>query len=315
MNDQLLRRQMLLGSGAALLSLAAGKGLARTSEKMSELAATPGKPYRLALNAATISAYKLPIEKQIELVAKAGYDGIELWTKDIEDFVKKGGKLPGLRKHLEDNHLVFENTIGFARWLSNDDGMAQMKREMEITAELGGKCIAATSFGMKAISRAKLDKYAERYARVLEFSQQTGVRALLEVWGAGAINQLSDAVHIAIGSKMPNAAFLFDFYHLYRGRNSYDSLKLIDGSALPLFHLNDFPANPPREQLHDSDRVYPGDGICPFNEVLPILKANGFNGAFSLELFNKSYWENPDPMVVLQTGYEKSRSILERYFR
>ena len=319
MKEKISRRQMLLGSGAALLSLAPWKGFAQRAGKglyrKTPLAVPNAKPYRLALNAATISAYNLPIEKQIELVAKTGYDGIELWTKDITAYMEKGGKLPDLRKRLEDNNLVFENTIGFAAWIPSEKGMEQMKREMEITAELGGRNIAATSFGMKKINRSKLDKYAERYARVLEFSEQTGVRALLEVWGAGAINQLSDAVHIATGSKKAEAGFLLDFYHLYRGGNSFDSLKLINGSALPIFHLNDYPANPPRERLNDSDRVYPGDGICPFGEVLPILKANGFNGAFSLELFNKTYWQNPDPIAILKTGYEKSKNVLERYFK
>ena len=312
MKEKMSRRKMLLGSGATLLSVVACSR-SQTAEKIVVATLAP-KPYRLALNAATISAYNLPIEQQIDLVAKAGYEGIELWTKDIDAYIEKGGKLPNLRKRLEENNLIFENTIGFAQWLSNDKGMEDMKREMEVTAELGGRNIAATSFGMKTISRSMLDVYAERYARVLEFAKQTGVRPLLEVWGAGAINQLADAIHIAAGSKSSNAAFLLDFYHLYRGGNSYNSLKLIHGSALPIFHLNDFPANPPREQLNDSDRVYPGDGICPFDEVLPILKENGFNGAFSLELFNQSYWENPNPMVVLKTGYEKSKNILERYF-
>ena len=316
MEKKISRRQMLIGSGAAILGASSLKGFATTAKKTAASSVQPnGKPYRLALNTATISYYKLPIEEQIDLCAKAGYDGIELWMKDIEAYTEKGGKLSDLRKRLEDNNLVYENTIGFAEWMVSEKGMEQMKREMEITAQLGARCIAATAFGMKKINRNQLDKYAEKYARVLGFGKQTGVRPLVETWGAGALNQLSDAVHIAIGSKDPQAGLLLDFYHLYRGGNSYNSLQMIHGSTLPLFHFNDFPSNPPREQLKDADRVYPGDGICPFDKVLPMLKANGFNGAFSLEIFNETYWQNPDPMVVLTDGHAKCKAVLERYFK
>jgi len=315
MEKKISRRQMLAGSGAALIGLSSLKGFAAKTTSDAESGATGnGKPYRLALNVATISYYKLPIEKQIDLCAETNYDGIELWMRDIEAYIAKGGKLGDLKKRLDDNGLVYENTIGFAEWMVNEKGMDQMKREMEITAQLGARCIAATAFGMKKINRQHIPVYAEKYARILGFGEQTGVRPLMETWGAAALNQLSDAVSIAIGSKHPDAGLLLDFYHLFRGGNSYDSLKLIHGSALPLFHLNDFPANPPREQLTDADRVYPGDGICPFSKVLPMLKANGFNGAFSLEIFNETYWKNPDPKVVLKDGYAKSKAILEQYF-
>ncbi|MDR2969768.1 MAG: sugar phosphate isomerase/epimerase [Tannerellaceae bacterium] len=312
------RRQMLFGLGTAMLSAGSLKSIARTVADRAVSASRPlpdGKPYRLSINTATISHYKLPVEEQISLCAKAGYDGIELWMRDIEAYMEKGGKLPDLRKRLDDSGLVYENTIGFAEWMAGEKGMEQMRREMEITAQLGARCIAATASGMKSIDRNRLDEYAGMYARILETGVCTGVRPILEIWGAGVLNQLSDALHIAAGSKHPNAALLLDFYHLYRGGNSYDSLRLVNGSAMPLFHLNDFPAAPPREQLADSDRVYPGDGICPFEKALPLLKASGFSGAFSLELFNETYWKNPNPMTVLKAGYEKSRNIIERYFK
>ena len=70
-------------------------------------------------------------------------------------------------------------------------------------------------------------------------------------------------------------------------RNSFDSLRLINGKILPVFHINDYPELPPRTELRDSDRVFPGDGICPFNKVLPLLYDSGFRGGLSVELFNK----------------------------
>ena len=130
------------------------------------------------------------------------------------------------------------------------------------------------------------------------------VQPLLEIWGAGVLNKLSDAIHIAIGAGHPKASFLLDFYHLYRGTNSLDSLHVINGAILPVFHIKYYPATPSRNELSDVDRVYPGDGICPFNKILPQLYDAGFRGALSLELFNPEYWK-PDIKTALKTGYDK----------
>ena len=93
-------------------------------------------------------------------------------------------------------------------------------------------------------------------------------------------------------------------------RNSFDSLRLINGKILPVFHINDYPELPPRTELRDSDRVFPGDGICPFNKVLPLLYDSGFRGGLSVELFNKGYWETMDVKEVLKKSFEKTTQVI-----
>ena len=103
-----------------------------------------------------------------------------------------------------------------------------------------------------------------------------------------------------------------DFYHLYRGDNSFESLYLINGAELPIFHINDYPAIPVRTKLSDSDRVYPGDGICPFDKALPLLYETGFRGALSLELFNPNYWTGQSVKRALEIGYDKVLTVITR---
>ena len=101
---------------------------------------------------------------------------------------------------------------------------------------------------------------------------------------------------IAIASGHSRASVLLDFYHLYRGGNSFDSLRLINGKILPVFHINDYPELPPRTELRDSDLVFPGDGIC--------------RGGLSVELFNKGYWETMDVKEVLKKSFEKTTQVI-----
>ena len=278
---------------------------------------TAEKPFRISLNTSTIRTYQLPVKQQIEVCSAAGFDGIELWISDIQKYLDHGGSLADLARKLKDNRLILENVIGFAPWAADDDrqrkeGQLQMQHEMEMTAQLGGKYIAAPIMGIKRIERERLDEYALRYRHILEIGQSTGVIPLLEIWGSGTLYNLADAVHIVLGTAHPDANLLLDFYHLYRGGNSFESLQLLNLARLPLFHINDYPASPSREQLTDSDRVYPGDGICPFPSILPYLFQAGFCGAFSIELFNESYCRQPVEQMLVET-LEKTRKCLTRY--
>jgi len=303
----LTRRKFLGASALALGGLALPAGCHSAESKKTA-------PFRISLNVSTIRPYRLPVDQQIEVCGKAGFDGIELWVSDIQAYLEGGGSLPSLASKLKDNRLVLENIIGFAPWASDnperrDTGLQQMQREMEMTAALGGKFIAAPLSGVNRLE-SSLDEYAERYLRVIEAGKTLGVTPLLELWGAGALSKLANAVYIILATGHPDANLLLDFYHLYRGGNSFDSLNLINLAHLPLFHINDYPAAPPREQLNDRDRVYPGDGICPFDKIIPLLYKGGFRGGFSVELFNEEYCRNKTVEEVLAITLEKTKRVI-----
>jgi sugar phosphate isomerase/epimerase len=116
---------------------------------------------------------------------------------------------------------------------------------------------------------------------------------------------------VALECHHPSACVLPDVYHLYKGGNGFDGLKLLSGQAIHCFHMNDYPADPPRETIADKDRVYPGDGVAPLTQIVRGLLGNGFRGTLSLELFNPEYWKQ-DPLVVARTGLAKMRQSVER---
>lgn len=310
------RRSMLRTSGLALL----GGGLAglfSCSEK--NITKEKERPFRISMNVSTIAGFKLPVLDQIELCAEVGFDGIELWTRDVEAYLAQGGSYGELGRQLKASGLLLENMIGFASWCADDpfkqeDGLRQMRHDMEMTASLGGRFVAAPVQGVSAFDRCCIPEYAKRYRAILNAGDETGVTPILELWGAGSLNQLSDAVAVAVATEHPKASLLLDFYHLYRGGNSFDSLRLINGATLPVFHINDYPAQPLQTELNDSDRVFPGDGICPFKSLLPLLYESGFRGGLSVELFNKGYWETMDAKTVVRRSYEKTIQVVDNAF-
>lgn len=307
----LTRRQILLAGGATAASLCAA---IPQNAVFAEDEPKPQKPLRMLLNMGSLIGYDLDVEAEIDVAAKAGYDGVELWMMRIQRFVEKGGKLADLKKRLDDAGLTCDSAIGFPAWLVDDDarraeGVKQITREMEMLAELGCKNIAAPAAGVNAPLR-NLEEAGERYRTILEIGQKTGVRPLLEIWGSSpAMSKVSTAAAVALAAGHDDAALLLDAFHMYKGGNRFECLRLLNGGQMPIFHLNDYPADPPRERITDGDRVYPGDGICPLKQILATLRETGFTGGLSLELFNRSYWNAHDPLTVAKTGLEKMRNL------
>ncbi len=313
--SSLVSRRNLIKSAGAL----AGGGLlgvtaAEAEEgKMRERASG----FRYCLNMSTIRGQNLSMEEDVDVAGKAGYDAIEPWLGKLHEFVGKGGSLKELRKRIEGHGMTVESGIGFAKWIVNDDaerakGMDEAKRDMELLAEIGGKRMAAPPAGVGGSEVIPLEVVAGRYRALLELGDQTGITPQIEMWGGNpTIGTVAKAVYIALQSGHPKACFLGDAYHTYKGGCDFSNFTLLSGKAIQVYHMNDYPADPPRETINDSHRVYPGDGVGPIVELLRTFRKEGATPALSLELFNKSYWEQ-DALEVAKTGLAKMRDAVAK---
>jgi len=107
---------------------------------------------------------------------------------------------------------------------------------------------------------------------------------------------------------------LADVYHLHKGNSDYRGFYLMAPNSMHVLHMNDYPAEPPREKITDAMRVYPGDGVAPLRDILHTLRDIGFTGHLSLELFNESYWKQHDALTVAETGLKKMREVVRKAF-
>lgn len=270
--------------------------------------------FRFCLNTSTLMGQKLDIVELIEIAAKAGYQGIEPWVRELDDYVKKGGNLRDLAQRIKDRGLTVESAIGFPEWIVDNEarrkkGLEDAKRDMEVVRQIGGTRLAAPPAG--AINEhLEMRKAAERYRALLELGDQMGVVPELELWGfSQTLSRIGEVAYVAVEAGHPKSCILLDVYHVYKGGSNLNAIHLLNGAALPVLHFNDYPADPPRNAITDAQRVYPGDGVAPLKEILRTLKAIGFHGALSLELFNRDYWKQ-DPLAVARTGLEKMRAVV-----
>ena len=277
-----------------------------------------GGGFRYCLNTSTIRGQKLGIVGEVELAAKVGYDAIEPWVRDIQKYKEDGGSLKDLNKRIKDLGLTVESAIAFSQWIVDDPekrakGLEQAKSNMDLVQQIGGIRIAAPPAGATKGDTLDLHDIAKRYRVLLELGDEMGVIPELEVWGFSKnLHLLGQSIFAMIEAGHPKACLLPDVYHVYRGGSSFEGFRLLGGSAVPVMHLNDYPATPPRDQLKDSDRVYPGDGVAPWDFLIPQLKRINPDMVLSLEMFSRELWELPAEEVA-RTGLEKMKAVVARH--
>ena len=308
------RRRFMTGAGAAVGAMITTAKPGIASENTST---NRSIPFRYCLNTSTIRGQKLSLKEEIEITAKAGYSAIEPWVNKVHQHVSSGGDLRDIRKQLDNLGVTVESAIDFSRWIVDDDaerakGFEQVKRAMDVLARIGGKRIAAPPAGATRQPGLDLMKAAERYRELLELGDQMGVVPQIETWGSSKnLHRLGQAMFVVIESGHHKACFLPDVYHTYKGGSDFHGYKQLSAHAIQVFHLNDYPADPPRETISDRDRVMPGDGIAPLSQILRDLHANGSRAVLSLELFNPTYWKQ-DPLAVAKIGLAKMKSAVSK---
>ena len=186
--------------------------------------------------------------------------------------------------------------------------MEKLKVDMDKVAQIGGQRIAAPPGNNRAA--VSLDNAAKYYREALEMGEKMGVLPLLELWGTHPVlGPLSHGVYVTVAAGRADASLLLDVFHLYKSGTPFTALRQINGASLHVMHFNDYPQAADPSTLNDSNRIYPGDGVAPLRQILRDLRANGFRGYLSLELFNREYWARSAD-ENLKTAMEKIRATV-----
>jgi sugar phosphate isomerase/epimerase len=253
----------------------------------------------------------------VAAASKAGFHAHEPWINEIDAYVAKGGSLKDLNARIADAGLTVENAIAFNSTLDDDDArraasMEKLKIDMDKVAQIGGSRIATTPGGSRVA--VSLDNAAKYYRAALELGETTGVLPLLELWGTHPVlGPLSHGIYVTAAAGRGDASLLLDTFHLYMSGSPFEGLKQVNGASMHVMHVNDYPQVADSSTLNDGSRIYPGDGVAPYRQILRDLRDSGFRGVLSLELFNRDYWvRSADDN--LKTAMEKMRSTVKQAF-
>jgi len=277
-------------------------------------------PWPLCLDTATIRPQSL--EDKVRLAAKHGFDALEPWDGELNDYEQQGGDLADLGKRIRDAGLTVPSVIGLWKALPATDeefeqNLPACRERMRQAHAIGAKHVQTIPWSdwPNATPAGTLDrrKLAGYYRRILEIGlSDYGLQpAFVFLEFVHDLRTIEHAVEVLRATDHPQAQTIPDTFHMHVGGTPPADLGKLAGSEIAIFQIADAPAGIPREQLKDSHRVLPGDGVLGLVESLRLLRASGYAGAISLELYNPAYYAR-DPDDFLPEARAKTLAVIER---
>lgn len=310
------RKFITLGAVAGIAGIASADiALAGTTDvQKKEKRFQNGKsPWPVCLDTATIRPASL--KEKVRIAAKAGYDAIEPWDGELQKFEADGGNLKDLGKEIRDNGLFVPSVIGLWNALPPtmelwDKSLADTRNRMRMASDIGAQHIQTipNTIGLNYNQKWAADRYRDIIEMGINDYKLNPALVFVKYF---PVKTLGQAVGIALDANHPKAMVIPDVYHMYISEGGFEGIKLLRGDMIAIFQFNDAPAAPPLDQLNDSHRVYPGDGILPLPQIFKDLKGTGYKGCISLEMYNPEYWKE-DLMMVAQTGLRKTLEVLQK---
>jgi sugar phosphate isomerase/epimerase len=270
-------------------------------------------PWPICLDTATIRPASL--KEKVIIAAEAGFDGIEPWDSELEEFEKSGGNLKALGAEIKKLGLKVPSVIGLWNAIPGtmpefELSLKETRRRMRMAHDIGAEHIQTIPNTLPENYNQKW--VAERYRDIIEIGmKEFNIKPALVFVKYFTIKTLGQAVGIAMDANHPNALVIPDVYHMYISGGGFEGLKMLKGDAIAIFQFNDAPNTPAFKDLKDEHRVYPGDGILPLTSIFKDLKATGYKGFISLEMYNPNYYKE-DLLQVAKTGLRKTLEVLKK---
>ena len=251
----------------------------------------------------------------IRVAGEAGYQFVELRDRKIEQHLSRGQSLDSLREQARASGIgiLSVNTLDdctLHQGAKNAVLIERCRRLCEWAAALGAPyVIVGPSYKQEpaldaATVQARTVEALSAYARV---AAKHGVAIGFEYHGYArcSISNLGEALDVLDQIDAPNLGIIIDAFHFYVGNSHLDDLARLGKQRLAIVHLADVDHSD-RSKLGKPNRVLPGDGVLPIQDIVNGVKRLGYDGAYSLELFREEYWAM-DPVIIARKGLASMR--------
>jgi hydroxypyruvate isomerase len=267
--------------GGMLATLTAGLIASRAAP------AQPGapRPFKLSVMLWTLRP-KYPVEKAIDLVAGAGYDGFELVDEDKK---WSAADVKRIRARMEQLRIVCDAMSGI------DTGFAEQGAAQRLSDELSARFAQAERMGCKRIillsgkrdaslSREKQHAISiQNLQRAADIAARRDFELLIEPIDALEnptiyLTGVEEAFEMARAVNSSSVQVLYDFYHQQRGLPISGGVEPLlaplrgNIDLLGLVHVADVPG-----------RHAPGTGVINYPDIYRELHKEGYSGWMAME--------------------------------
>jgi sugar phosphate isomerase/epimerase len=107
----------------------------------------------------------------------------------------------------------------------------------------------------------------------------------------------------------PNVGLLLDSWHWHHAGATTEDIIAAGRDRIVHVHFNDSPNLPP-EQIHDNQRLLPGEGIINLTGFLQALQSIHYNDALSVEVFGRT--KDMRPEAAAKAGLDSSLALFRK---
>jgi sugar phosphate isomerase/epimerase len=273
------------------------------------------RPDQIAINA--ISTAEAPLDALLPAYAQAGFKNVELQLARTKAWLAGTGQSIDDLQALFARHGLrcvggFEQIVAvFADEPARKANRALHLENARLIEALGGGVIVVGTDGptgrgsvgdLKAVGAAMrelVEQFPPTVSLAVEFNWSPLVRSL------------RSAAIVAQAAGHPRVGILFDPAHFHCTCSKLEDLKPEVIRHILHVHVDDMRDKPGDLSNCNEDRVLPGAGVLDLPAILGRIDESGYDGFYSIELFNRDIWALP-PAEAAGQCYQAMRALRER---
>jgi sugar phosphate isomerase/epimerase len=246
---------------------------------------------------ATVCSLDAPLDAILDDYAAGHVDAVELWLGHVDAFVTGQG-VAALADRLSERGIA-PVAASFQGGLLTSQGEARREHwnhfaeRLTLCRELGVPVLVIAGDAFGPLGADDLARLSMSLGEAAKRAADAGVRVALEFDARASFpNNLQSALALVEETASPALGVCLDWFHFTVGPSKPLDLELLSRENLAHVQLSDI-AGVPREMASDADRILPGEGASPPDDLVARLRAIGYAGAVSVELHNPALWRVP----------------------
>ncbi len=246
---------------------------------------------------ATVCSLEAPLATVLEEYAAGHVDAVDLWLGHADAFVKEHG-IAALRERLA-THGITPVAASFQGGLLTSQGEARREHwrhfgeRLALCRDLGIPVLVVAGDAFGPLAQEDFGRLSASLVEAASRAADAGVRLAFEFDARASFpNNLQSAVAVVEQVGSPALGLCLDWFHYTVGPSKPLDLWLLSRENLAHVQLSDN-TDVPREMAADADRILPGEGSSPPDELVARLHEIGYTGAVAVELHNPALWRVP----------------------
>ncbi len=223
-----------------------------------------------------------PFQEDVELAARAGYQGVGLHRSKLEAF-----GVERARRLLRDAGLEAACLGAAGRLLPPErQGIEDTRRAIELAAQMGAGSLVIVTGPRGGLSYEEAAaRFTSAVAELLPFAQSHGVRLALEPIApvraeVNFVHLLGDALDLVERARSPWLGVCLDIWYVWWERDYAQNVRR-GARSIALVQISDQWAD-----AHSMrDRAPLGRGIIPLRQTLQVIDQAGYSGFYDVECF------------------------------